>query len=459
MMKLFLSTIGLLVSYWVMAQPVFTQQEFFDVIRAYHPVARQAQLQVAIARAEITASRGAFDPFVSSDIGLKEFKGIEYYNYRNHQLTIPTWFGIDFNAGLENLQGARTNPEDTRGQSSYVGVSVPLAKGLLIDERRAVLQQARIFQRSSLEEQRIMVNDLLYDAAKAYWDWWEQHETFKLFQAAYENADQRFRLIKTAYVIGERPAVDTLEALTQLQSFRVQRAQVLQELQNARLQLSVFLWQQEGQPYDLPANIAPVTPDNPTLADVEALERGVVNHPILRQYQFKLDALQIDRRLKLQYLLPYVTFKYNQLVSGHGITDAFKEPLFQNNFRYGLSFAMPLRVSEGRGLYRQARLKIESTEWERLNKQAQLQTKVRQSRNDWEQLILQVSLQRTAVDQYAALQRAEELRFFNGESSLFLINAREIKTLESRQKLIELQSKQQKAAVGIRWAAGVLGNP
>lgn len=459
MMKLFLSTIGLFFSLWGISQPVFTQQEFFDVIRAYHPVARQAQLQVDIARAEITAARGAFDPFVSSDLGLKEFKGTEYYNYRNHQLTIPTWFGIDFNAGLENLEGARTNPEDTRGRSSYVGVSVPLAKGLLIDERRAVLQQARIFQRSSLEEQRLMVNDLLYDAAKAYWNWWEQHETYKLFQAAYDNADQRFRLIKTAYVIGERPAVDTLEALTQLQSFRVQRAQVLQELQNARLQLSLFLWQQEGQPYDLPANVAPVTPDGPVLADVEALERVVSNHPVLRQYQFKLDALQIDRRLKLQYMLPYVTFKYNQLVSGHGITSAFKEPLFQNNFRYGLSFAMPLRISEGRGLYRQARLKIESTEWERLNKQVQLQTKVRQSRNDWEQLIQQVGLQRAAVDQYAALQRAEELRFFNGESSLFLINAREIKTLESRQKLIELQSKQQKAAVGIRWAAGVLGNP
>lgn len=458
MMKRLLLLVSLFMCLWAQGQPVFSQREFFDVIRAFHPVARQAQLQVDIARAEITVARGAFDPTIGTDLGLKEFKGTEYYNYRNYQLNIPTWFGINLNAGLENLEGARTNPEDTKGQSSYIGVAVPLAKGLLMDERRAALQQARIFQRSSLEEQRIMLNDLLYDAAKAYWDWWEQHETYKLFEAAYINADQRFRLIRTAYQIGERPAIDTLEALAQLQSFRVQRAQVAQELQNARLQLSVFLWQAEGQPYDLPQNIAPAVPDGPVLADLEMAEQQVANHPVLRQYQFKLDALQIDRRLKLQYMLPYATFKYNQLVSGHGITSAFKEPLFHNNFRYGLSISMPLRISEGRGLYRQAKLKIETTEWERLNKQVQLQTKVRQSRNDWEQLLQQADLQRTAVDQYASLQRAEEVRFFNGESSLFLINSREIKTLEARQKLIELQSKQQKAAVGIRWAAGVLVN-
>jgi outer membrane protein TolC len=457
-MKPILLSILLFAALWSRGQQVFTQQEFFDVIKAYHPVAKQASLQVDIARAEITAARGAFDPYLQSDIGKKEFKGIEYYNYRNHQLQVPTWFGLNLNAGMEQLSGERTNPEDTRGSSSYVGLSMPLANGLLMDSRRAALQQARIFQRSSLEEQRIMLNDLLLEAGKAYWNWWEQYETYRLFQSAYENAAQRFRLIKTTYEIGERPAIDTLEALAQLQSFRIQRAQVAQELQNARLELSVFLWQKEGEPYDLPTAVAPAAPDGLMLANADGLINGISNHPILRQYQFKIDALVVDRRLKFQYMLPYVTFKYNQLVNGHGLNDAFKQPLFENNYRYGLSFALPLRLSEGRGLYRQARLKIEATEWERINKQVQLETKVRQYRNDWDQLMQQVALQRTAVDQYAALQRAEELRFFNGESSLFLINSREIKTLEARQKLIELLSKQQKAAVGIRWAAGVLDN-
>lgn len=457
-MKRILLSLFLLSASWCWGQQVFTPQAFFDVIRAYHPVAKQAALQVDIARAEITSARGAFDPSVQSDISKKEFKGVAYYNHRLHQLQIPTWFGVNLHAGMEALSGERTNPEATKGSSSFMGLSVPLANGLLMDGRRAALQQARIFQRVSLEEQRIMLNDLLLDAAKAYWNWWEQFETYRLFQTAYNNAAQRFRLIKTAYKIGERPAIDTLEALTQLQSFEVQRSQVAQELQNARLELSVYLWQEAGQSYELPQTVAPAPPDTLMLADAEGLQNAVGNHPLLRQYQLKIDALQVERRLKFQYLLPYVTFKYNQLVNGHSIGDVFKAPLFQNNYRYGLSFALPLRLSEGRGEYRKARLKLETANWDRVHKQVQLETKVRQYRNDWQQLLQQVQLQRTTADQYAALQRAEETRFFNGESSLFLINSREVKTLEAKQKLIELQSKHQKAAVSIRWAAGVLAN-
>lgn len=457
-MKPVLTILLLLCGCGIMAQQTFTQQEFFDVIKAYHPVARQASLQADIARAELTAARGAFDPVLQSDWSKKEFKGTEYYNHRVHQLQIPTWFGINFNAGLEELSGERTNPEKTVGATSFVGISVPLANGLLLDGRRAALQQARIFQRSSLETQRVMLNDLLLDAAKAYWDWWQQHETARLFDAAYQNAAERFRLVKIAYEIGERPAIDTLEALAQLQSFRIQQASVAQDLQNARLELSLFLWQKEGEPYNLPPTVAPAAPDGTMLGDVAALEHIIPNHPLLRQYQFKIDALQIERRLKFQYLLPYVTLKYNQLVEGHGIGEAFKSPLMQYNYRYGLSFAMPLRLSEGRGQYRQARLKLEAAEWDRINKEVQLETKLRQYRNDWEQLVQQVQLQQTAVAQYATLQRAEELRFSNGESSLFLVNSRETKTLEARQKWIELQAKRQKAAASIQWAAGVLAN-
>lgn len=54
------------------------------------------------------------------------------------------------------------------------------------------------------------------------------------------------------------------------------------------------------------------------------------------------------------------------------------------------------------------------------------------------------------------LQKGEETRFLNGESSLFLINSREQKTLEAKQKWVELQAKNQKSLVDIKWSAGML---
>ena len=50
----------------------------------------------------------------------------------------------------------------------------------------------------------------------------------------------------------------------------------------------------------------------------------------------------------------------------------------------------------------------------------------------------------------------EEVRFKNGESSLFLINSRENKALESLEKLIENKVKLYKTIFALQWSAGLL---
>jgi outer membrane protein TolC len=190
--------------------------------------------------------------------------------------------------------------------------------------------------------------------------------------------------------------------------------------------------------------------------EMERLQQQVQLHPELLQYRFKLEALQVERRLKFQSLLPSVYLKYNQLNKSHQLQKTFSTPWLENNYRYGVAVSVPLRLSEGRGEYRKAKLKIEQTELQQLNKQISLQTKVRQYYNEWRILREQIALQRQAVQSYATLQRGEEFKFTNGESSLFLVNARELKTLEAQQKLIDLQSKEQKAAASALWATGIL---
>jgi outer membrane protein TolC len=362
-------------------------------------------------------------------------------------------------AGVESLTGVRTSTPDTKGNSSYVGFSVPVAKGLLLDKRRAALQQAKIFQDLSVQEQRAVLNDLLYEAAKAYWMWWQQYEIQRLFQQAIKNAEQRFRLVKTAYQLGDRPAIDTIEALAQLQTFGLRQNEIALDIVNSQLDLNIFLWQQNGEAYSLPATVVPQrTLTSMENLQIETLLQSVQQHPELQQYRFKLGALHIEKRLKFQSLLPSVYLKYNQLNNSHDLVKSFSTPWLQNNYRYGVAIAMPLRLSEGRGEFRKAKLKIEQTELEGLNKQLTLTTKLQQYYNEWTNLQGQMALQQRAIASYAALQRGEEVRFLNGESSLFLVNARELKTLEAQQKLIELQSKEGKAAASTLWAAGTLVN-
>ncbi|MEO8795144.1 MAG: TolC family protein [Daejeonella sp.] len=437
-------------------------EQVMQIVRQYHPVAKQASILIEKAKADITIARGGFDPLFYNGRAQKTFDGTEYYQYNRPELTIPTWFGMEVYAGLEKLSGSRTDPTETSGQTSYFGISVPLAKNLLMDKRRAALQTAKILRSASEVEQRNILNNLLLDAMKSYWNWVQQYQSYKTLTDAGLVNEKRVQLVKTAFLLGDRPAIDTTEVLTQLQNFQVLRENASMKFQNAGLELSVFLWQQNEAPAVLPVDVIPA--DEPSLLAVsgsslpalnELLNAAEKNHPELLLYDFKLDALAVEKKLKFQDMLPSVKFQYNQLAKGFDILET-TGPLFENNFQYGLSIAIPLRLSEGRGEYRKTKLKITETQLQQNLKQVQLENKVKSYFNELAALKKQVQVQESAFKNYLALQRGEEIRFQTGESSLFMVNSRENKTLEALQKLQELRIKYLVTGNTLQWAAGLI---
>jgi outer membrane protein TolC len=438
-------------------------KQVMEIVKLYHPVAKQADIFVEKAKADVTIAKGMFDPVITNESSQKTFDGTDYYYYNRPELSVPTWFGVEVNAGLEYLSGNRTDPEETKGKTSYFGLSIPLAKNLLMDKRRAALQTAKIFREASSAEKRNILNNLLLDAMKTYWTWVEQYQVYKITSDAVAVNEKRVELVKTAFRLGDRPAIDTTEALTQIQSFELLKSQAWLDFQNTGLELSVYLWTADTQPYDLPENIIPG--DDLQLSNIAAspvpqlnnlLDAARKNHPELIIYNYKLDVLGVEKKLKFQELLPEIKFRYNQLGKGYDVLKTATGPLFENNFQYGLSLGIPLRLSRGRGEYRKAKLKITETALQQSQKQLQVENKVKSYFNELLALKSQVALQEKAYKNYFALQKGEEIRFQAGESSLFLINARENKTLEALQKLQELKAKYYKTENALQWSAGLL---
>lgn len=438
-------------------------QQVFEIVKQYHPVAKQSDILIEKAKADIIIAKGMFDPVLQNEMAQKTFDGTNYYYYNRPELSIPTWFGVEVFAGLEYLSGNRTDPVETKGGSSYLGISVPLVKNLLMDKRRAALQTAKIFREASAIEKRYILNNLLFDAMKSYWNWVQQYQVYKILTDAVSVNEKRVELVKTAFRLGERPAIDTTEALTQLQNFELLKSQALLDFQNTGLELSVYLWTAGTQPYNLPASIIPG--DDLQFMNIAAasipeidglLEAARQNHPELIIYNYKLNVLHVEKKLKFQDLLPTVNFRYNQLGKGYDVLKTATGPLFENNFQYGLSLGIPLRLSQARGGYRKAKLNITETQLQLSQKKIQVEINVKSCFNELLALKSQVALQEKAYKNYQALQRGEEIRFQAGESSLFLINARENKALEALQKLQELKAKYFKTVNALQWAAGLL---
>lgn len=444
-------------------EKTLSPSQLVEMVRQFHPVAKQADINIDKAKADITIARSGFDPYFYNSSAQKTFDGTDYYYYNRPQVSIPTWFGIEISGGREYLSGSRTNEQETLGETSYLGISVPLAKNLLMDKRRAALKTAKIFREASEIEKNSILNNLMLEALNMYWEWAGNYQLYSILSNAVKVNEQRLQLVRIAYRQGDRPAIDTTEALTQLQSFQLLQSQAWLSLQNSALELSTYLWTTDNTPYNLPNDVVPdeesrtLNTQNLMIPELnQLLDAARRNHPELLQYNFKLDALDIEKKLKFQDLLPSVNFRYNQLGKGYDILKTATGPLFENNFQYGLSIGIPLRFSQGRGEYKKARLKISETRLQQNLKQLQIENKIKSYYNELTIIRQQINLQEKAYQNFMILQRGEEIRFLNGESSLFLINSRENKSLEALQKLTELKAKYIKTINYLNWASGLL---
>jgi outer membrane protein TolC len=331
-----------------------------------------------------------------------------------------------------------------------------------MDQRRASLQQAKLMNKMAIQQQRSALNDLFSDAMASYWNWVKSVRVFKIVDQNRKIAEARVSFVKRSVELGERPAVDTLEATTQLQYFDNLFQSKWVERENARLSLSVYLWQENNTPMELPTEVQPAEVRNEMawIADFDLnlsslLEKAYTNHPDLSAYQYKIEGLQVEKKLKFQSLLPKLDVSYNAL--SKGLSPSLEaRPLFENNYQYGIKFEMPLRLSKGRADYALAKLKIQEESLNLAQKKQQIQVKVSSYFNQVEALKKQIQTQEKALQNYQSLVKAEEARFANGESSLFLINSRETKAMEAAEKLTELKAYLFKTIYALQASAGVL---
>lgn len=446
-------------------------EAFLEMVIQNHPVARQASLLIQKAEALERAARGQFDPKAFADWKEKSFDGKTYYTVGEAGFKVPTWFGIEIKTTYQVARGSFLNPENfvaPAGQG-VAGLSVPLLRGMFIDERRAALAQAKLFEQLNEAERQLLLNDLLLDAIKAYWKWSEAYSQLLIFDQAVEITRTRLEGIVESFRVGDKPAIDTLETFIQLQTRIFERNTAFVNFQNSRLNVSRFLWAGPDQALELAPTAVPLTPDvlpleepDPTLA-VELGGQIPTVHPELQRLVWKGAQLEVERRFKAEQLKPTLDFEYNFLSEqlaffqgddGDGQTDL--NDVFLQNYKAGLRFEMPIFLRKERGSLQITDVKIADNQLKLQQKELELGLKLQAYYNDWRNFYEQTLLYREMVANYQSLLNAELAKFRIGESSIFLLNSRETKLLEAQIKLLELETKFRTAGYQVFWAAGTL---
>lgn len=457
--------LGMLLVGFLVGQPpgpvTLSFKDFQERVKTHHPITQQADLQLFRGDASLRQARGGFDPKAFTNLDQKYFKGSEYWNLLDGGLKVPTWFGVEVKGGYEQNRGIYRNPETTTPSNGlwYAGISVPLGQGLFIDERRATLRKAELFQRSTEAEQQLMMNELLLAAGQAYWEWFRAYHVLQVFQEAYTLADQRANAVRSTARLGDRPYIDTLEAGIQVQNRVLALQQAELNYRNSTALLSVFLWQEGFVPLELEQNTRPLAQSQIGELEVDPQLLGfrdslLASHPALQQSQLKVEQLRIDERWKREQLKPMVNLNYNALSEPVGGDPTTNYSL--NNYKWGLGFSMPILLRKERGGLQLAEIKVMEAEMDLYQKNANLNFKVEIALNDWRTSRLQTQGYQQLVLDYRSLLQGERRKFTAGESSLFLVNRRELGYINAQVKLIEALVKNQNAGLKATYAFGIL---
>ena len=324
-MKQFVLGVFLCFSLNVSAQQLIdttmTLSEYLGYVKAFHPIVKQANLIVNESELKLLKSRGAFDPKIEVDYDRKKFENTEYYDKLNATFKIPTWYGLEFKGNFEENEGVYLNPEATVPNDGLysVGVSIDIARGLIMNERMSMLKQAKLFVQQAEMDRQLLVNDILFEASVAYFNWLKAYNEKKVYESFVENASLRFNGVKKSYEVGERAAIDTTEARIALYDRRLNLEKARINYVKATLDLSNYLWLENNVPIELQDNIVPNTN---TILEIDSVlstsefdlaSFDINTHPKMLSLDYKYEGLDIQRRLTANNLLPTINLEYNFL--------------------------------------------------------------------------------------------------------------------------------------------------
>ena len=271
----------------------------------------------------------------------------------------------------------------------------------------------------------------------------QAYKDSRIFDDFLTNSEIRLEGIKRSAYSGQIAAIDTVEATITVQDRALNYEQAKVVFMQKSLELSNFLWLSDNTPIELQDNVVPdvnVLKNIDITLEIEGIPLDsftIENHPKLKSLNYKFQGLRVDKNLKANKLLPKIALEYNFLTE----TPELINSLQTDYYKGGISVQLPLFLRKERGDLKLAKFKLQDAQYDIDNEQIKIKNKIVSLYRELDSFETQNNLIDEMVQNYETLLAAEERKFSFGESSLFLINSRENKLIESKLKQNLVQNK------------------
>lgn len=411
-------------------------------VNQHYPVIKVAQQNIDKAEAEHLAAQGAFDPNIKSSLTDTPVGTYENH-YWDSELSVPTQVrGIRWFAGYRKGDGNfpvydQNYLTDSWGETR-VGLDFPLLRNASIDSQRAKLLQTSLGV--SLQEQQYQLTRLnvVQAASYAYWNWVGAGKKLILYQHLYDLAHERQIALEKRHALGDAARMDLIENQRLILQRQIAFLLAQRYFQKTSFYLSLYYRNAQGKPIilddqALPAHF-PLIPSHSSLNNQWFKENALIEaHPEIQSLNKQKQISELDVALARNAFLPKLE---SQLYTSrdYGNRNVY---LNRESYSVGLKFEVPLYQRQARGDLVAAEATIQ-----KLNEQKQLaHDRIRVELLDAQNQVDTMRLQALMIHQEVALaqqiEHAEDIRFEQGASNLFLVNQREQSTFDTQLKEID----------------------
>lgn len=414
-----------------------TLKELLDSVNQNYPPLLAALQDKPLAEADVVSAMGRFDLVLRASANIDELGPTYSDRLYGASVEQATQFnGISYFSGYRVSRGTLApyeGKDETNAGGEYrAGVRVPLFRDRAIDSRRAELYKARIGRRLadlSIDQQRIVVTQA---ATRRYWDWVAAGRRFDVAQSILNIALDREAFLKEAVDRGALPAVEIIDnqrLVLQRRGFLVEARRTLEQ---ASIELSLFLRDQGGDPVLVsPDRLPKAFPAPQEISDrrlLDDIDAALQRRPEIARLVAQRDQLDIDKKLAINQQYPGVDalFSYARQV-GDKVTKRGPDEL-----RWTLSFDLPLQRRQAIGREQATVARMAQIDQRTRFQRDQVAAEVRDAVSAVRAAFERAQVVGSEVGVTKQVENAERDRLELGDSSVFNLNLREIATVDAQ---------------------------
>lgn len=427
--------------------------EVLDSVQRHFPAIIAAQKEQRAAEAELLAARGGFDPLLRL-----RAEGAVLGYYQNGRLDVsleqptPLW-GTRFFAGWRLGTGSFADYDGKLETNEYgevrVGAVVPLWRNGPIDRTRAAIKRAAVGQTLAAQgvaQQRLEAVRL---GSQRYWEWTAAGQRLHIAHSLQRLAAERDAALAQRVRHGDLPEIERIDNQRLILSRQSLLIAAQRGLEQAQIELSIYLRDARGEPWLVPAERLPreLPLPEPRALTSERLaadiQTALARRPEAERLRLQLEQLGIDRDLAKNQLAPAVDvgLAFSQDLGAGSSTRT--PPVLEGSVLFDMP--IPNRTAKGR-------LGATEAQMARLQAQARLvRDRICAEVQDVQSLLRtaeqRVALARAELQLAQKVETAEHQRFELGDSTLVLVNLREQATADAALREIDARLDYQRAQV------------